>query len=70
MLTIYRWNETPQEQKAKILARSGQDIDAFLPQAQAIIDRVKKEGDAGHPRVNKRIRRRRFITNRPPGYAG
>ena len=46
MLTIYRWNETPQEQKAKILARSGQDIDAFLPQAQAIIDRVKKEGDA------------------------
>jgi histidinol dehydrogenase len=46
MITIYRWNETPEEQKKKIMARSGEDIDAFIPQAQAIIDRVQNEGDA------------------------
>lgn len=46
MIQIYRWNSTPEEQKKKIMARSGEDIDAFIPQAQAIIDRVKKEGDA------------------------
>jgi len=46
MISIYRWSETSPEQKKKILARSGQDIDAFLPQAQKIIDRVKNEGDA------------------------
>ena len=45
MITIYRWSQTPDEQKRKILARSAQDIDAFLPQAEAIISRVKLEGD-------------------------
>lgn len=45
MITTYRWKDTPEEQKQKILKRSAQDIDAFLPQAQAIIDRVKSEGD-------------------------
>ncbi|MBZ0256166.1 histidinol dehydrogenase, partial [bacterium] len=45
MIPIYRWNQTPDSQKAKILARSGQDIDAFIPKAQDIIDRVKAEGD-------------------------
>jgi histidinol dehydrogenase len=45
MITTYPWKETPEEQKQKILKRSAQDIDAFLPQAQAIIDRVKAEGD-------------------------
>lgn len=46
MIQIYRWKETPEDIKKKIMARSGEDIDAFIPQAQAIIDRVKKEGDA------------------------
>ncbi|MBD3265736.1 histidinol dehydrogenase [bacterium] len=46
MIEIYRWKNTPQDQKTKILARSGEDIDKFIPQAQAIIDRVKTEGDA------------------------
>lgn len=45
MITTYRWKDTPEDQKQKILKRSAQDIDAFLPQAQAIIDRVKSEGD-------------------------
>lgn len=45
MIPIYRWNQTTDSQKAKILARSGQDIDAFIPKAQDIIDRVKAEGD-------------------------
>ncbi|RJP32127.1 MAG: histidinol dehydrogenase [Candidatus Omnitrophota bacterium] len=45
MINMYRWKETPCEVKRKILRRSGQDIDAFLPQAQQIIDRVKSEGD-------------------------
>ncbi len=45
MITIYRWAETLGEQREKILARSGQDIEAFVPQAQAIIDRIKAEGD-------------------------
>ncbi|MDX9752501.1 MAG: histidinol dehydrogenase [bacterium] len=45
MITIYRWKDTPEDQKKKIMARSGEDIDAFMPQAQAIIDRVKAEGD-------------------------
>lgn len=46
MIPVYRWSQTPDEQKAKIMARSGQDIDAFIPQAQAIIDRVQQEGDS------------------------
>ncbi len=45
MITTYKWKETPEEQKQKILKRSAQDIDAFLPQAQKIIDRVKADGD-------------------------
>lgn len=46
MITLYRWNETPEEQRKKILARSGQDIDQFVPQAQKIVDSVKERGDA------------------------
>lgn len=45
MITTYRWKDTPEPQKQKILKRSAQDIDSFLPQAQAIINRVKTEGD-------------------------
>ncbi|MEW6237732.1 MAG: histidinol dehydrogenase [Candidatus Omnitrophota bacterium] len=45
MITLYRWEDTPNDVKNKILARSNQDIDAFLPQAQKIIDRIKSEGD-------------------------
>ncbi len=45
MINIYRWKETPAEIKKKIMTRSGQDIDEFMPQAQKIIDRVKSEGD-------------------------
>ncbi|MFB3789082.1 MAG: histidinol dehydrogenase [bacterium] len=45
MISLYRWCDTPPGQKQKILARSAQDIDAFLPQAQKIIDEVKRRGD-------------------------
>ena len=46
MINIYRWNDTSQEQKTKIMSRSGQDIDRFVPQAQKIVDAVKERGDA------------------------
>lgn len=46
MIPIYSWKNTSEEIKSRILARSAQDIDAFVPQAQAIIDRVKTEGDS------------------------
>ncbi len=45
MITIYRWNETPQDQQKKILSRSAEDIDRFIPQAQKIVDAVKERGD-------------------------
>lgn len=45
MIPIYRWKETAQEIKDRIMARSNQDVDAFLPQAQKIIDEVKNRGD-------------------------
>lgn len=45
MIQIYPWSQTSAEQKQKILIRSAQDIDAFTPQAQQIIDRVKDSGD-------------------------
>ncbi len=45
MIEIYRWDETPEEQRKKIMARSSEDITAFMPQAQAIIDEVKQSGD-------------------------
>ncbi len=45
MIQIYRWKQTSEEQKSKILTRSGMDIDAFVPQAQKIIDRIQNEGD-------------------------
>lgn len=45
MIEIFRWKETPAEQRAKIMARSSQDITAFMPQAQAIIDEVVASGD-------------------------
>lgn len=45
MIEIHRLREMPAERKRAILSRSGQDIDAFMPQAQKIIDRVKREGD-------------------------
>ncbi len=45
MIPIYRWHETSDEVKTKILNRSGQDIEAFIPQAQKIINQVKSEGD-------------------------
>ncbi|MGC9327290.1 MAG: histidinol dehydrogenase, partial [Candidatus Hinthialibacter sp.] len=53
MITIYRWNETPEEQKKKILSRSAQDIDQFVPQAQKIVDAVKEQGDAAIVKYTK-----------------
>lgn len=46
MIPVYRWSVTPPEIKERIMARSAQDIDAFIPQAKAIIDRIRSEGDA------------------------
>ncbi|MBI1387075.1 MAG: histidinol dehydrogenase [bacterium] len=46
MIEIYRWSQTPADQKNKIMKRSAQDIDAFVPNAQKIIDRVRAEGDS------------------------
>ena len=45
MIEIFRWKSISAEQKEKILQRSAQDINAFVPQAQKIIDRVKQGGD-------------------------
>ncbi|NPU96479.1 MAG: histidinol dehydrogenase [Candidatus Omnitrophica bacterium] len=53
MIPLYRWRDTPPDQKKKILARSAQDIDAFLPQAQRIIDEVKQQGDEAIVRYTK-----------------
>lgn len=46
MIPIYRWKQTSKEQQKKIVSRSAQDIDQFIPQAQKIVDAVKNQGDA------------------------
>ncbi len=46
MIPIYYWKQTSKEQRNKILSRSAQDINQFVPQAQKIVDAVKHQGDA------------------------
>lgn len=43
---FYRWAETDAATKARILKRSGTDIEAVMKDVHPIIERVKSEGDA------------------------
>lgn len=42
---FYRWSETDEATKQRIMRRSEADIDAVIKQVQPIIERVRKEGD-------------------------
>ena len=45
-ISFYRWNETEDAIKARILKRAQADIDAVIKQVQPIIDDVRVRGDA------------------------
>ena len=45
-INIYRWAETDEATKARIMRRSEADIDAVMDQIRPILARVKTEGDA------------------------
>ena len=42
---FYRWSETNEATKARIMRRSEADIDAVIEQVRPIIERVREEGD-------------------------
>lgn len=43
---FYRWKDTDADTKAKIMARSGTDIEDVLEKVKPIIERVRKDGDS------------------------
>ncbi|MCL4254463.1 MAG: histidinol dehydrogenase, partial [Anaerolineae bacterium] len=47
MIQFRKWNEVSSEDRAKVMRRAEQDISDLIPTAQEVIDRVRKEGDAG-----------------------
>ena len=47
MIQFRKWNEVSSEDRAKVMRRAEQDISDLIPTAQEVIDRVRKDGDAG-----------------------
>lgn len=47
MIQFRKWNEVSSEDRARVMRRAEQDITDLIPTAQEVIDRVRKEGDAG-----------------------
>ncbi|PJF28991.1 MAG: histidinol dehydrogenase [Phototrophicales bacterium] len=47
MIQFRKWNEVSSEDRAKVMRRAEQDITDLIPTAQEVIDRVRKDGDAG-----------------------
>lgn len=47
MIQFRNWNDVSSEDRAKVMRRAEQDITDLIPTAQEVIDRVRKDGDAG-----------------------
>lgn len=47
MIQFRKWNDVSSQDRAKVMRRAEQDITDLIPTAQEVIDRVRKDGDAG-----------------------
>jgi histidinol dehydrogenase len=54
-ISFYRWKDTDTKTRSKIMARAQADIASLLPEVLAIIENVRKHGDAALKDYSKRF---------------
>jgi histidinol dehydrogenase len=63
MIQFRKWKDVSSEERAKIMRRAEQDINELIPTAQEVIDRVRKDGDAGVVHYARKFDAREFTAD-------